>query len=262
MNVKLHGTKLSDYKHQNLTLDDLIAHIKDNEPFSYSRWGDGEWQCLLGSKRRWNTDGHRYYPALQQRLREVVKSQPSYYMGLQQMGMDVLGKQIYDFVKDLDIVWVNSDIIHSANINGTWNISGKKQRIEFETKYPHMEFRQGISLTQLFKAVKNKNNVLIGNRWLRHFKEFNHQYISVPHVNCWLDRPRIFELACELAETRKHLIFHICASLMTEVLIDELYNKFGQKHTFIDIGSAYDPYVIGENGKRRQIRSYHKYLKI
>ncbi len=253
---------MSDYKHQNLTLSNLIAHIKNNEPFSYSRWGDGEWQCLLGSNRQWNTDGHRYFPALQKRLREVVLSRPKYYMGLQQMGMDVLGTKIYEFVKDLNITWVNSDIIHSANINGTWNVVGKNIRKELEAKYSHMKFKKGISLNQLFHAVKNKNNVLIGNRWLRHFKEFKHQYISVPHVNCWLDRPRIFKLACEIADTRKHLIFHICASLMTEVLIDELYNKFGHKHTFIDIGSAYDPYVIGENGKRRQIRSYHKLLKL
>ncbi len=178
------------------------------------------------------------------------------------MGMDVLGKQILEFVKGLNITWVNSDIIHSASINGTWNISEEEQRKEFETQYPHMEFKQGVSLKQLFKAVKNKNNVLIGNRWLREFKEFKHQYISVPHVNCWLDRPRIYKLACEIAETKKHLVFHICASMMAEVLIDELYNKYGDRHTFIDIGSAYDPYVIGENGKRRQIRSYHKFLKL
>jgi len=262
MIVKGPGAKLSDYRHRSLTLDDLIEHINNNDPFSYSRWGDGEWQCLLGSHRKWNCDGHRYYPALQKRLKEVVLSEPKYYMGLQQMGMDVMGERIFQFTKDLNITWVNSDIIHSANINGAWNVLDKKTRKEIEDRYSHMRFKKGISLTQLFKAVKNKNNVLIGNRWLRHFKEFHFQYISVPHVDCWLDRPRIFKLACELARTRKHLIFHICASLMTEVLIDELYNKFGHKHTFIDIGSAYDPYVLGDNGKRRQIRSYHKYLKI
>ena len=178
------------------------------------------------------------------------------------MGMDVLGTRIYEFVKDLNIVWVNSDIIHSANINGAWDVLDKKTRKEIEERYSHMRFKKGISLTQLFKAVKDKNNVLIGNRWLKHFKEFKFQYISVPHVDCWLDRPRISELAHEMANKHKHLIFHICASLMTEVLIDELYLQWGDQHTFIDIGSAYDPYVIGENGKRRQIRSYHKYLKI
>jgi len=180
MIVKEYGTKLSDYKYERLTLDDLITHINNNEPFSYSRWGDGEWQCLLGSHRRWNCDGARYYPSLKKRLREIVLSEPKYYMGLQQLGMDTLGGQIRDFVKDLNITWVNSDIIHSASINGTWNVSKPKQRKVFEDKWPHMKFEQGVRLEQLFKAVKNKNNIIVGNRWLKEFRKFDFEFISIP----------------------------------------------------------------------------------
>jgi hypothetical protein len=39
-------------------------------------------------------------------------------------------------------------------------------------------------------------------------------------------------------------------------IIDELYQKFGKIHTFIDAGSVLDPYV----GKKT--RKYHKTLKI
>ncbi len=261
MNVKPIGTKLSDYQMQRLTLQNLIAHIQNNEPFSYARYGDGEWQCLLGTSRRWNTDGHRYYPSLQKRLREIVLSEPTYYMGLQQMGLDTLGGRIKDFVKDLDITWVNSDIIHSASINGTWNVSHKKARRELERKWPHMEFTEGLSLGFLFQAVKSRVNILIGNRWLRNFDMFKNKFISIPHVNCFLDYPRIIEDVRQIADTTTPLVFHICGSMMTEVLIDDM-QEFSDRHTFIDIGSAYDPYVVGENGKRRQIRSYHKLLKI
>jgi len=66
----------------------------------------------------------------------------------------------------------------------------------------------------------------------------------------------------QVADRGENLVFHMCSSLMTEVLIDDFYKGWGKAHTFIDIGSAYDPYVNGDNGKRRQIRSYHKYLRI
>jgi len=246
---------------QRLTLHDLIKHINNNEQFSYSRWGDGEWQCLLGSHRKWNCDGARYYPSLQKRLREIVLGEPKYYMGLQQLGMDTLGGRIRDFVKDLDITWVNSDIIHSASLNGTWNVSKPQERKEIEDKWPHMRFEQGISLQQLFEAVKYKHNVIVGNRWIKEFKEFDFDFISIPHVDCFLDYPRIIKDMREMADGTWNLVFHICGSLMTEVLIDDM-QKYSHRHTFIDIGSAYDPYVLGENGKRRQIRSYHKFLKL
>ena len=46
------------------TFDKMIEAIESKENFSLSRWGDGEWMCLLGYKGR-NTDKHNYYPDTQ-----------------------------------------------------------------------------------------------------------------------------------------------------------------------------------------------------
>ena len=39
--------------------------------------------------------------------------------------------------------------------------------------------------------------------------------------------------------------------MMSNVLIDDLYNEFGNKHILLDMGSVFDPYV------NKNTRSYH-----
>ena len=46
------------------SLDWYIDQLKQNNKFSLSRWGDGEWICASGASGE-NCDGHKYFPEIQ-----------------------------------------------------------------------------------------------------------------------------------------------------------------------------------------------------
>lgn len=254
------GTKLSDYNLIDWGYDEMLADLQRGKHFAYSRWGDGEWQCLLGSSRRWNCDGHTYFEGLANRLREVILSNPPYYKGLQpDPGLNILGERIYNFTKGKKIKWVNSNILHQASLNGSWC----KGLTNLAKEYPDMEFVNGRSLEQYFEVVRRRKNILVANRWLHLFDRFEHRHVMVREKDAYLSYDEILANTIVMCkQVGKNAVVHIAASLMTGVLIDDLYKRFEDDFTFVDVGSALDPYVKGDNGKRRNIRSYHKKLII
>ena len=48
-----------------MTFKEHIDKIVNKEMYSFSRWGDGEWLCLLGAKGM-NCDKHQYFPELRE----------------------------------------------------------------------------------------------------------------------------------------------------------------------------------------------------
>jgi hypothetical protein len=79
-------------------------------------------------------------------------------------------------------------------------------------------------------------------------------HIVIGRVDCWLEYNDVLKRLRELIE--KDVVILYCASMMAEVLIDDIFDEYGDTVTQIDIGSAFDP-LIGE-----MTRSYHKKLKL
>lgn len=217
--------------------DHFLTKLKAKEPFTFSRFGDGEWMAILGFAGK-NTDGHEYFPDMGAALGEVLKSRPKYSIGIQNhalrgMGDDITGWLKINGAEGLQI-WLNADVWHRASIDG-----------EFE---------------RFFEATKNRIVVMIGppeyrnlhvvTGWVKSF------WIQVPSVNCWKSKDHIVQAVENYLhpyeKTDVNVVCLFSASMAANVMIDELYQSYGEQHTFLDLGSVFSPYVGVSN------RSYHK----
>ena len=198
-----------------MTYDDMLKKLVDREPFSFSRWGDGELSCVMGAEGE-NCDSHQYFPDLGERLADILHEPQRYYMGLQpkavrDMGFDL---SMYFNEEGIDIDWINADLIHDASTE--------------------------IGLEGMFLACKGKT-LVVGPRHLRPLCEkYNMPHIGTPERNCWKAyeyiKGRIIDTGID------NIMF--CCGMMAGVLIDDLwYLKPGA--TLIDVGSALDPYSSG-----------------
>jgi hypothetical protein len=137
-----------------------------------------------------------------------------------------------DFHQLIDgIDWADSDVIHKHSI------------------------RTNANFNDLFDALENRYVILVANDLLvpiaMHTAD---QHIVIGRVDCWLEYVEVLDRLRELIE--KDVVILYCASMMAEVLIDDVWRKYGDTVTQIDIGSAFDP-LVGE-----MTRKYHKKLKL
>jgi len=216
-------------------LNTLIKKLQNKEPFTFVRYGDGEWMNIFHENhdRKENCDGNLYYPELGQALYDIVVSEPEYYMGIQWCVLDApefcpVRDHVYDLIKDLRIDWVNANELHRAS--------------EFGVIQP------------FFDALLANNIILVGARYFERIPHVSH--IVIPNVNCWLERDRIidelFSVLLNRTNTgRGHTVILFMAGMAANYLAHEVYEQYGHIHTLIDMGSVLDPYV----GRPR--RGYH-----
>jgi hypothetical protein len=209
-------------------LDEFIQKIKAREPLSFSRWGDGEWKAVFDSPGA-NCDGHEYFPDMNEALRQVLISQPKYIMGMQNFAVRRMGDQIEQFLldHDLNIDWKNADVFHHASIKGRFD-----------------------SFIESLKESESRV-FLVGPECLNGLKFIDH-FIKVSDKNCWKDRAFVVKTLDYQLTGSDHAIVLFCASMASNVMIDDLYKHDGPKHTLLDMGSVFMPYVGIAN------RSYHK----
>ena len=191
-----------------MTFEQHLVKIQNEERYSFSRWGDGEWNCLLGVNGM-NCDKHNYYTDLGNRLERILASSPKYYIGLQNLAQRQRPEIIDLYTKGHNLNWSASDIFHNASIKGR--------------------------LVHFFNVLRNRRVILVGGKHLKGFRDW--EFIEIPQVNCWLSYE---DTLAQLKETiTDDCIVLFCASMMSNVLIDDLDGRC----TLIDTGSVFDPYV-------------------
>ena len=186
---------------------DLIDKINNNIPFKFSRWGDGEWNCMMGVKGK-NRDGNEYFRELGRELRAIFDSRPDYYIGLQYGTLynDNIRQYIFQKLFELNIDFVNGDIFHQAS-----------------------EFGQ---LHRFIKALEDKQVFIIGATY---FKKLPYRHIRIPYKNSYFYNDILFRKLNLL----KDEIYLVAAAMNSNVIIHRM-----PKHvTAIDIGSVLDPYL-------------------
>lgn len=218
---------------------DLCNLIASDQPFSLSRWGDGEWYAVE-SRPGHNCDQNDYNikdelgQSLSERLQTILSTSkrlkfPPYYMLSQRVGGCYSAEHLYDIQN-----WQSANIFHWASKDG--------------------------QLSHLFNALKTATCVIyIGNASLSRLP-FISQFIEIPDKNVFnqynkilLDISNTFtDNACQILS---HKTYIFSAGMAANVFIDDLYNA-NPYNTYIDIGSVFDPYV-GRNS-----RGYHHKLSI
>ena len=211
-----------------LTCEDICRKIRDDEPFAFSRWGDGEWNCIWqrGDK---NCDNHLYFTDLGERLLEILKGHPEYYVGMQPLSIRIFGNKIPAFFKRYnltDLKWVNADVLHDASV---------------------ADF-----LEEFFAALKGKNVLLVGPERLN---ALGWPMVTIPLENCWKEHDRILhDIQTWMASGRLADVVLFCAGPLSNPLIDELWKWDDGDTTLLDCGSLLAPYI------GLPIRRYHPKL--
>jgi len=189
--------------------------LQNKEVFSFVRYGDGEWRCILGYKGK-NCDKHEYFPRLRVDLSKAVCSNKDMVFGIQNMSIRNMIGEIGPFLKKHNInrKWYDSDILHRANCNG--------------------------NLYSFIKSLSEHKVAIIGPDHIRKSGIKFHHFVSVPKVNCYLKVDGIYKRTLDAA--KECSVFLFCASMTSNVLMDRLFDVVGDRISMIDCGSIFDPY--------------------
>jgi len=213
-----------------LKLDTLIKKMKHGEYFTLSRYKDGEFYAILQNKVNGNNcDKHKYFPDMGEALLNSLKHPKDHLYGMQPYALRCAGKEIEALFEKhkIDIVWHESDMIHTANMNG--------------------------ELFPLIEQLKKMDVVIIGPERLKTVRGKildNVELVTVPLVDCWLHRNIIEPEILKIAGEGKIYLFS--SSMPTAVFIDDLFPLIGKNSWMIDFGSIWES-LLGIN-----IRSYQR----
>jgi glycosyltransferase involved in cell wall biosynthesis len=208
------------------------------EPFSISRWGDGEWNALLRllPEDATNCDGHRYFRLMADQLARALKDVPNYFVAIQPLTLRLMGNRVEQWLAEnsLDLQWHDADVFHDASSRG--------------------------EIEHVFAALRAAPNlILVGPDHLRRLDRYvaYREFVQVPERDCFLSleaiQDRILE-AC--ACVGQPAVISISAGMPANLIIHNLYPKIGRQFFLIDFGSVWDPYCGVCS------RSYHHKLRI
>ena len=213
--------------------NEIIQKLKDKIPFRFSRFGDGEWLCMQGETGQ-NRDGNTYLPELGKALRDIIKSEPDYYMGIQ-----------YG-------VFYNEKYVH-----GQQQPSLREYMIEMMFRYPKINWCMGDVLHlasefgylgEFVDMLKDRYVVYIGADYFKDLPFINDRVV-ISESNSFLDNGDFFKF---LYNTTVDPVYLVSAAMNSNIIIDQLPDNC----TAIDIGSVFDPYL----GRLRA--SYQHTMKI
>lgn len=206
-------------------LRSFLRDLEAGTPFSFSRWGDGEWRSVLGTVGGANCDGHHFYPEMGQELRQVLRSRPPYLLGMQRHALRLYGARIESWVRENlpdRTDWLDADVFHTAARRGELGrlLDVLRERKVLMVGPAHLD------------ALRKRPAGTRLNFWRR---------IDVPPRNAFLVRKRIVQDALALADKeRNSLVVAISAGMPAEIVLDALYKHVGARHTLIDFGSLWD----------------------
>ncbi len=191
--------------------------------------GDGELNAIFG-KPGSNVDKHEYFPDMGKELKDVILSEPDYILGIQPLSLSHYRDKVVELAGDLNIDWVNSDVLHDANI----------------TEH----------LKRFFEVLKDQPVIMIAPQRLQKLPFSYSRFIEIPLINCWTERDRVVNELLTLLPKVDYAVLLFCASMSTNVMIHDLYKYYGNKVTMIDLGSCLEPHCGFET------RSYHKKMEL
>lgn len=258
----------ADVIDQQINITHFQNHIKNNEPFTYIRFGDGEFRAILlhehpdwRESRNWikNCDNHIYDPDMCRELYECILELPKFkYLTTLYVGLHGTWHQeeIQEFIVTHDLKdklhWVSMIIPELA--------------IYKDTLLPFLE------------EVRNKDTlkILIANDTLNPIAvKLNAKHIVIPRVNCYSKIDDIMktlesDIYSHYNIKNKDSIFEdipkpiiiVCASMASEAIIYRLlkYNPEGQ---YIDMGSVFDAMVgIRSRGYTKNDEKYKKIQEV
>jgi len=204
-------------------LPDFLSQIARHDPFTYTRWGTGEWHAIFGERNGFiPKDGGWYFHALCREVSEILLRRPQYSLGLSDSTLVEFEGRIENYINGLgmwDLDWTLDDKLKPSTAG---------------------------DVQQLLATVSNSNLVMVGpphlkkTWWALRYKAF----IPVPPKNAYLCKDEIVaNTLAALEDIRGHCVVSVSAGITATLVIDKLFNRVGSRHTLIDFGSVWEPFV-------------------
>ena len=203
-----------------------VDKLRNNEPFSFVRYGDGEFDCILKLGRTMGARNQHCLPDLVLALKESLteKRAGAYYHA---MNPDFMGRisalpkieaWLASNAPTLD--WHQCTIFYKASLKGR--------------------------LFPLVQAMEERRVVVVGPPWLNKLP-FASEFVPVRTHDCWKD---VNSIVAQLRNL-KNAVVSFSAGPTTKVLIHRLQPLIGKHSWLIDCGSVWDIYCGVKS------RSYH-----
>jgi len=194
--------------------------LSANAPFSFARYGDGEWSAIFGRSGA-NCDGHPYTSELGKRLASALKDHYPYFYALQYYGLKMDGPHIVSFCKQhsISLPFHNADVFAFANVLG--------------------------GLYPFIRELREKQVVVIGPGYMRGIDSVfpvSH-FFEVPETNCFSAADEISGQILSWGKNKTGIVYSFSASMAANVMIHDLFKDLGKANWLLDLGSLWDLYV-------------------
>lgn len=235
-----------------LPLKWFVRQLKESKPFTFARYGDGEWLTILGFYGIRNSNGCTFTKELSDDFQAVLKRQNPYHHAILKIAkrerpvpyngemVNYGGSTIDRWLRQNEITmpWYNGDILLEESLKG--------------------------KLFPLFEQIREKTVLYVGNHRLRGLNMRGKGFF--PYA-CYVQPPAqnahevmddlLFEIYRQIRKCKVDLIGW-SSGLAGKVMIDEVYMRFPEI-TQIDFGSLFDGYFrpmenVSPGGSRSYIR--------
>lgn len=201
--------------------------IEKNQHFSFVRYNDGEIGLVLKTEPVYSTIIRKWGPQMSlegEKLWSILNKPLKYYVGVCPYYLRDKEELFFSSINE-NLNLVNSHPFHHLTID---------------------EFKDFLSL------LKTKNTIIIGPDYLKKL-DFYIEHIVTPIEFVWEFIDDIETKIMSVIQKYDDVIIVYSASIATNMLIDRLYDKLGEKITQIDIGSNLDPYcgVSSRSGHKK-----------
>lgn len=224
-----------------LPVEHYLDKIRNNEPFSFSRFGDVEVMCCFpGGYLTENCDGSRFLPELKKPMMQILKNQYPYYHCLLDCSFDLNGDK---FRKLLEETCPDMDFYDGE----VW------QKLSFDER-----------IGELIEAINPYNPCFVGGSHLKNVKYMygldSMRFIETPSRDSFLQYDGIFDEIMAMYKTGCRM-FLFSTGYTTKIIIDNLYPYIGEFATLLDAGSLFDCYVgkLSRDGMRYKGKDFFQY---
>lgn len=209
-----------------LDLKHVVYKLKQKEPFAFSRFGDGEWACLLGAPGQ-TCDGQTYLPALGALLRLALETpeRPDlpYWRAIGPAALRIHRFEIADYLishPTAFVQWYDTEAFINASLAG--------------------------SMRPLCQVLNRRSILYVGPDHLRQLNKtmFSlRRFVAIPPKDCFNHLEAIQKgIASALALWPDIDLIGFSCGPVANVLIDWLYRVNERPLTLIDFGSVFDLY--------------------
>lgn len=235
-----------------LPLSFFVNSLKQNKPFTFARYGDGEWLTILGFYGKRNSNGCTFTEALSNDMIDVLKRQNPYHHAILKIakrerpvpynGGEVPygGPVIQQWLDDNQITmpWYDGDVLLEESLKG--------------------------KLFPLIEQIREKRVLYVGNYRLRGLnmraKGFFPYiaYVEPPPRNAHREMDNLLYQIYRAIRKENIDLIGWSSGLAAKVMIDKVYMKHPEI-TQIDFGSMFDGYFrpmenVNPAGSRSYIR--------